>query len=259
VDDVFLTTDLHTVSPDTDGPRPRAVTGDFDNHITWQTEINQSMNPGSKYFIELAFNGNGNEIIAAPASGWVCPNSVVRNDQPAPPQNQEWVKPLGTGVDAWPAGQQYVWSSQCTLLDPLATYFQDTSKRDAFGWVSHTFTHEDLDNATFADAFKEITFNQQHATILGIDKAAIWSPHGLVPPAITGLHNGDALKAFFQNGITNVVGDDTRPALVNPINPHWPIITTVSTNGFAGVQISSRGATRIFYDWYFFLSNYNSN
>jgi len=131
------------------------------------------MNPGSKYFIELAFNGNGNEIIAAPASGWVCPNSVVRNDQPAPPQNLEWVKPLGTGVDAWPAGQQYVWSSQCTLFDPLAVYFQNTSKRDAFGWVSHTFTHEDLDNATYADAFKEITFNQRHATVLGIDKAAI--------------------------------------------------------------------------------------
>jgi len=250
VDDVFLTTVLHPVSPNPDGARPRVTTGDFDNHITWQTEINGVMNPGSNYFIELAFNGNGNEEQAAPASNWVCPKAVVRNDPLFTDQSLEWLKPIGTGTDVWPAGQQYIWTQQCLLLDGLASYFQNTANRDAFSWLSHTFTHENLDNATLSDAYKEITFNQQHATNLGLNSAARWSPNGLVPPAITGLHNGDALQAFFENGITNVVGDNSRPVLLNPTNPHWPLITTVAGNGYAGVQITPRWPTRIFFDWY---------
>jgi hypothetical protein len=208
------------------------------------------MNTGSDYFIELAFNGNGNEIEASPISGWTCPSAVYRNDQPFPPQSWEWLKPVGTGVDAWPANQEYVWTTECLLLDGLAEYFQNTTNRDAFGWVSHTFSHENLDNATFSDVYNEITFNQHHASVLGIDNATIWSPHGLVPPAISGLHNGDALQAFYENGITSVVGDSTRPVLSNPDNAYWPLITTVNNNGYAGVQIVQRWNTRIFFEWY---------
>lgn len=214
------------------------------------SEINAAMNPGSDYFIEFGFNGNGNEEQAAPISGWTCPGSVVRNNPPAPPQNDEWVKPIGTGTSMWPANQTYDWSTQCTLLDPLASYFQTTSKRDAFAFVSHTFTHEDLDNATFSDCWNEVTFNQQHAAHIGLADALRWSPNGLIPPAITGLHNGDALNAFYQNGIYHVVGDNTRPALRNPTNFHWPLISTVGNNGFAGIEIMGRWATFIFWDWY---------
>lgn len=34
------------------------------------------------------------------------------------------------------------------------------ANRDAFGHISHTFTHEEQNNATYADVFKEISFNQ---------------------------------------------------------------------------------------------------
>jgi hypothetical protein len=250
VDDLFLTTVLHVASIDSDGPRPRIQTGDLDNHIAWMSEINAAMPPGSDYVMELGFNGNGNEEQAATISDFTCPSAVIRNDPPSPPEDEEFVKPIGSGTSQWPAGQQYVWSSQCTLLDPLAQYFQNPSNRDSFALVSHTFSHENLDNATYSDAFNEITFNQQHATNIGFVNAARWSPNGLIPPAITGLHNGDALKAFSENGIVHVVGDNTRPALRNPVNQHWPLITTVEANGFAGVQITPRWSTQIFFDWY---------
>jgi len=54
-------------------------------------------------------------------------------------------------------------------------------------------------------------------TQVGIAAASKFSPNGLVPPAITGLRNGDALKAWYDNGITNAVGDNTRPGLLNTV------------------------------------------
>ena len=36
----------------------------------------------------------------------------------------------------------------------------NTKDRDRFAHVSHTYTHMELNNATYADASKEITFNQ---------------------------------------------------------------------------------------------------
>jgi hypothetical protein len=45
----------------------------------------------------------------------------------------------------------------------------------------------------------------------------MFSSKGLIPPAITGLHNGDAIKAWHDAGIQNVVGDNTRPSLMNSV------------------------------------------
>jgi hypothetical protein len=84
--------------------------------------------------------------------------------------------------------------------------------------MSHTFTHEAENNATYFDIFREITWNQAWLTQSGLASAAIFSPHGIVPPAITGLHNGDAIKAWMDNGITNVVGDNSRPLLRNTVS-----------------------------------------
>jgi hypothetical protein len=71
-----------------------------------------------------------------------------------------------------------------------------------------------------------------------------------IPPAITGLHNGDALRGFLDNGILCGVGDNTRPVLRNPTNQHWPLMTTVEGNGYAGFTIIPRWATRLWYDVY---------
>lgn len=95
---------------------------------------------------------------------------------------------------------------------------------------------------------KEITFNQAWLAQVGLTAAKRWSPQGLIPPAITGLFNGDAIKAFMDNGIINVVGDNTRPLLRNSQNTFWPLNTTVADNGYAGLNVVPRWATEIYYN-----------
>src|SRR5271170_7824980 len=115
VDDVFLTTVLHTVSPNPQGPRPRITPGDLENHITWQGELNTAMNNGSDYILELGFNGDGNLQQAYPASDWTCPIPIIRSDPPSPDVNAEFVKPLDTGTSMWPPNSPYDWSLSCAL------------------------------------------------------------------------------------------------------------------------------------------------
>lgn len=91
------------------------------------------------------------------------------------------------------------------------------ANRDAFAHVSHTFTHEALDNATYHDATREISFNVAWMKQVGISSATMFSPKGLIPPAITGMHNGDVIQAWSDNGLTAVVGDNTRPVLMNQV------------------------------------------
>lgn len=126
----------------------------------------------------------------------------------------------GTGTSIWPSTpKNYSWSSTCAGLDTLATWFENPTNRDNFAHISHTFTHEDLDNATFSDTWKEIQFNVKWLAQVGISNAKQFSPNGLIPPAITGLHNGDAIQAWMEQGIVNVVGDNTRPVLLNTVRP----------------------------------------
>jgi len=79
-------------------------------------------------------------------------------------------------------------------------------------------THESSNNATYADINKEISWNKIWMKLVGISNANRFSSSGLVPPAITGLHNGDAIDAWQDNGILNVVGDNTRPVLMNTVS-----------------------------------------
>jgi len=138
---------------------------------------------------------------------------------PPPPADLEFMKTLGTGSDLWPTNDTtYPYGIGCITQDPLAQFWQVPSNRDAFLHVSHTFTHENENNATGNDVNREITWNQAWADQIGLSKAKAWSPRGIIPPAITGLHNGDALSAWSANGIVNVVGDNTRPVLLNTVS-----------------------------------------
>jgi hypothetical protein len=179
--------------------------------------------------------------------------AVVRSDPPTPVEDAEFVKPVNSGTNIWNTSVEYIWNASCILLDPLASYTQDTVRRDSFAWVSHTFTHENLDNATYSDTFSEISFNKEHANQLGFPNAKYFSAEGLIPPAIIGLYNGDALRAFYENGLRYVVGDNTRDALRNPTNYYWPLETTQKDYGFAGIQITPRWSTRIYWDRYIIL------
>ncbi|KAG9243216.1 hypothetical protein BJ878DRAFT_511884 [Calycina marina] len=247
VDDMFLESDIYYPAIN----RTFIITPtDLDQHIAWMDSVNSRLPAGSNYFIEVGHNGNGNIETADDinANERICrPGPIEYGDQID--TALEFQKPLGTGTDIWPTtATTYPYNVTCTAGDLLMNWWSQPSNMNAYAHVSHTFTHEDENNATFADVNREISWNQAWLTQVGIASATKWSPKGLIPPAITGLHNGDALRAWQTNGIVQVVGDNTRPALMNTQNEFWPLITTVADNGFAGIQISPRWATNIYYN-----------
>ncbi|CAG8950738.1 hypothetical protein HYFRA_00002949 [Hymenoscyphus fraxineus] len=246
VDDMFLETPLFD-APTTNF---RLLPEDLDMHVQWMDSVKSTLNSGSDWFIEIGHNGNGNiEDSEKRREAASCrPGPIEYADQVDTPI--EFVKPLGSGTDLWPATPTAYpkYSTSCTGNDELLNWFQDSSNLNAFAHVSHTFTHEDLNNATYADTYKEITWNTAWMKDVGISKAKRFSPIGLIPPAITGMHNGDAIKGWVDAGIKNVVGDNTRSILLNQQNEHWPLFSTVATNGYEGVQITPRWASNIYYN-----------
>lgn len=193
---------------------------DLKDHADWTIDINNRMNRGSSYFLEFGFNSNGNLIYGykqqAKNPGLSCDGPVFGKwHEGMPPL--EYQKPLGTGKNAWPSYSSSAWTGECLFLDPLISFMRNTTNRDAFGLVSHTFTHLELNNVTYADATREISFNLLYAELMNFTSAAKFSGSGLIPPAITGLHNGDVLRAWSDNGLWNAIGDNTRLPLRNPV------------------------------------------
>ncbi|KAK3314060.1 hypothetical protein B0H66DRAFT_643511 [Apodospora peruviana] len=248
VDDVHLITHIYQQATETFRVRPT----DLDAHVSWQADLNTRLPAGSSFFLELAHNGAGDLETASQndPTGICTPWYYPLTGSPADTA-PEFVKPVGTGVDYWlPGFTSYVWTLQCAKLDPLATWFTNPTNRDKFAHLSHTYTHLNLNNATYSDTSKEILFNQQWLAQIGLTAASRYSPHGLVPPAISGLHNGDAIHAFLDKGITNVVGDNTRPLLRNQQSEYWPYITTAAADGYDGLVVVPRWATSIYYNCY---------
>jgi hypothetical protein len=248
VDDVHLSTDLYEPA----GTQFRLRTGDLAAHVTWQTDLNSRLPTGSSYFLELAHNGAGDLIVAKTldTQGICVPDTYTLTGNPATTP-LEFVKPLGTGQNYWKSGTGYTsygWSLQCAKLDSLATWFTVAAQRNAFAHLSHTYTHLNLNNATYSDASKEVLFNRQWMTQIGIDQATRYSTKGLVPPNISGMHNGDVIKAWMDNNILYVVGDNTRSPLRNSQSSFWPRITTVAADGYAGLVTIPRWATSIYYN-----------
>lgn len=245
---MHLTTAAYYPSGKTFRMRP----SDLDFLAAWQIDINKRLPNGSNYFVEIGHNGNG-DIINATAvnnniSGSFCnPTGAVTYSMP-PSTPLEFYKPLGTGVDVWPASWiGYNWTQNCSLLDSVAMWFNRNP--DVFGAISHTFSHEELNNATYHDASRETFFNIAWLKQIGLWRNSTkFSQSGLIPPAITGMHNGDALRAWWDNGIRYVVGDNTRPILRNQENSFYPLNSTVEENGFDGITIIPRWATTIYYN-----------
>lgn len=245
VDDMQLETDIYYPS----GTTFRIRVSDLETLAAWQTDINSRLPAGSNYFVEIGHNGNGDidNATDSTAGETTCtPAYAVDYTSPADTA-LEFQKPLGTGTDLWPAEfVNYTWSLACAELDPVASWFKQNP--DIFAAVSHTFTHEELNNATYYDASREIYFNIAWLKQIGLWDSTKFSPNGIIPPAITGLHNGDAIRAWMDNGIKFVVGDNTRPVLRNQQNTFYPLTTTVADNGYAGLTVIPRWATTIYYN-----------
>ncbi|KAH6896743.1 hypothetical protein B0T10DRAFT_396872, partial [Thelonectria olida] len=247
VDDVQIATELYYPSG---GDDFKIQIDDLESHITWQNSINSRMPTGSDFWLELGHNGNGDFISATlQDDNEICsPDDAVYYDSPNSTA-LEFKKERSTGVDIWPAEfEVYSWNKACAALDDFAAWFMIAENRNQFAHVSHTFTHLSLNNATYHDAAREIKFNQEWMAQTGIDQATHYSPHGLIPPAITGMHNGDVIQAWMDNGIYYVVGDNTRSPLRNSLNPYWPLISNVADNGYDGLAIVPRWSTAIYFN-----------
>jgi len=249
IDDMMLGTPIYK---DPAAAEYRLVPDDMTTIKNWIPTVNKkmkSLNPGSTFTPEIGYNGNGNFIKADQQSNVdECKPHPIYTDF-RPTADLEFQKPLGTGYTLWPATPlNYTYSLACTKKDPLSVWFQTTSNRDAFYHISHTFTHEHLNNVTYDDVYKEIQFNQKWLAQTGLDSAAVFSSKGMIPPAITGMHNGDALRAFYDLGLRNCVGDNARPRLRNTQNTMWPIISNMAEYGFEGFNIIPRWPSRIYYN-----------
>lgn len=173
---------------------------DLAQHVTWMKTVNKKMPAGSNWFIEVGHNGNGNiEVIIQPRKqayanpfqdaedadedGDKCaPGSIEYPDQIDTPL--EFVKPIGTGTNLWPSTPvSYPYNRSCTDLDSLKVWWSKPANLNAFAHVSHTFTHEDQDNATYFDVAQEISWNQAWLAQVGIAAADRFSAKGLIPPA----------------------------------------------------------------------------
>lgn len=190
---MHLETELYSPA----GVNFRIRPADLEAHISWMASLNARLPAGSNYFIEIGHNGNGDiEAAVDVDTNSVCnPETAIEYpDQVDTPL--EFQKPLGTGTNIWPdTPTNYTWSLACAKLDDLATWFTVAANRDSFAHISHTFTHESLDNATYSDANKEIYFNVAWLKQIGIYYGERFSPNGIIPPAITGLHDGDVIRA----------------------------------------------------------------
>ncbi len=133
-----------------------------------------------------------------------------------------------------------VWSASGYSTDDL---FKTAKKYiPEFHWVSHTFTHPDLDRISFKRMTDEIRANQAFLQdFIGLDHKN-FSPHSVVTPHISGLFNKEALRALMENGIYNVVGDNSRRELW-PLNPFQGFFTSSDANGFEGIFVIPRQAT----------------
>lgn len=211
---MFLDTNIYNAS---DTFRLRAE--DLEQTIEWIADLNNRLSSGSSYFPEFGFNANGNLIYTYAAgvnlTRYSCDKPVFTTWEESTPL--EYIKPTGEGQNSWPSDRTFDFTGQCLFLDPLARFFANVTNRDSVGLVSHTFTHLGLNNATYHDASFEISFNLAYAELMNFTNAAKFSGSGLIPPAITGLHNGDVIRAWSDNGIWNAIGDNTRPVLRNPV------------------------------------------
>src|SRR6185369_90332 len=76
-----------------------------------------------------------------------------------------------------------------------------TAKAQAIGpgfdWISHTYTHRDLDTTDYASTYEELERNNARIGALGLQP---FSPLDLVTPGITGLTNAAAMQAAFDIG-----------------------------------------------------------
>jgi hypothetical protein len=117
--------------------------------------------------------------------------------------------------------------------------------KDEFKWISHTWSHKNLNAADATLVHNELALNNAEANTLGL---AGYNPANLVTPQISGLNNAAFVSQAVADGVRYVVSDTsvwgqpnngTNPTpnvgLVNSINPLLYEVPRHATNLFYNV------------------------
>ncbi|TMQ56943.1 MAG: T9SS type A sorting domain-containing protein [Candidatus Eisenbacteria bacterium] len=128
--------------------------------------------------------------------------------------------------DAWQT-QKHLQAQTADLLLHMAfngegttgTYNLDTLTPTAgatnfqFPWINHTFSHENLDAASYDLVYQQITRNNEVAASMGFTN---YDTRALVTPDVSGLSNPEAMSAAYDAGIRFLITDTSQPGMNNP-------------------------------------------
>jgi hypothetical protein len=114
----------------------------------------------------------------------------------------------------------------------------------SFNWISHTWDHTLLDNATAALTDSELLQNNAEALTLGLPG---YTPSTLVTPAITGLNNPTFINEAVNDGLKYLVTDTSVLGVINNGPNPTPNVGIVNSLN-AGLYEVPRHATNMFYN-----------
>lgn len=130
-----------------------------------------------------------------------------------------------------------------TLLDLLSITLTPVSA--TYNWISHTWSHPNLDAVSYNTAFNEFKRNDN----FGKARFLNYSSQSLVTPEISGLLNPNVMRAAKDVGVRFMVSDTSRAGWNNP-RPNIGIYSTLEpsilfiprrpTNLFFNVSVPSR-------------------
>jgi len=223
----------------------RTSVEDMENIAEWQSDVSSRLPKGSDIRIELAINGF--HILNKAQHKHL----IVQDWTDYPQYNNGYKKPLEeNGSTRWGDNIDSEWDDNILQQnDELYKYFKDPKNQDNFYWVSHTFSHQKLDYASYHDADTEMKLNIKMSSepYLGMYNRPCFSPNSIVTPEISGLHNGDALRALSENNVFYAVGDTSRPDL-SPANFYYPFISNQTSSNFDGFYVIPRQPTEVYWD-----------
>lgn len=110
----------------------------------------------------------------------------------------------------------------------------------AFKWVSHTYTHANLDNISYSDASTELQQNNKIAKQLGL---TLYNRDNMVQPDVSGLNNPNFLSAANDLGIRYLISDTSQPGWNNP-SPNAGFYSTYQPS----ILIIPRHPTNLYYN-----------
>ena len=226
VDDVFLTTDEWIAPPEVHGTTYRVSGEDLTAFARFQQRLLGRMPPGSKFVVEMAYNGWGVDNLGGLSQELVKKSIEHVNDYLwiSHTYSHQTLDPLSS-VDV---GYMRVWLCMlcCAVFRP------------------HTVVFPRCQCAQEANSNLLVA-----SQVWGSPTPAAFDATSMVTPAITGLLNADCLSGLHQAGITSVTGDNSRSELLSTVSPYHGIWSSSTTNGgFADMFIIPRFPTNIYYD-----------